>query len=80
LSGLDNAVRLELAEGAVTHVYIRVFNTNSATYLNLRLDSIADRGWRTVATASAYGAWLGGMGALFVTQFIFFYFDRKVQY
>lgn len=80
LSGLDNAVRLELVEGMTTAVYIRILNTNSATYLNLRLDSVADRAWRTVATASAYGAWFGGMGALFVTQFIFFYFDRKVRY
>lgn len=80
LSGLDNAVRLEFAEGTPTHVYIRVFNTNSSTHLNLQLRSVEERGRQVAATASAFGIWLGGMGALFVTQFVFFYFDRKAQY
>jgi two-component system, sensor histidine kinase LadS len=80
LLGLDHAVPVDVADGKVTQVYIRVLNTNSATYLNLRLASAADHAWQSTATASIYGAWLGGMGVLFVTQFIFFYFDRRAQY
>lgn len=80
LSGIDNAVRLNFAEGNSTHVYIRVFNTNSSTHLNLQLRSVEERGRQVAATASAFGIWLGGMGALLVTQFVFFYFDRKAQY
>jgi signal transduction histidine kinase len=80
LSGLDNAVRLDFTEGVSTYVYIRVFNTNSSTHLNLQLRSVEERGRQVAATASAFGIRLGGMGALLVTQFVFFYFDRKTQY
>lgn len=80
LSALDNVVRLDFAEGMSTHVYIRVFNTNSSTHLNLQLRSVEERGRQVAATASVFGIWLGGMGALLVTQFVFFYFDRRAQY
>ncbi|MGO4675484.1 ATP-binding protein [Bosea sp. 2YAB26] len=80
LSALDYAIRLDLAEGATTRVFIRVRNGNSATYLNLRLTSAEDYAAGAALDASLYGAWLGGMGVLLVTQLVFFYFDRKAQY
>lgn len=80
ISGLDNAVLLEFAAGEITHVYVRVLNTNSSSHLNLQLASAEGRGRTTTATASALGLWFGGMGALLITQFVFFYFDRKAQY
>lgn len=80
ISALDYAVRLDLAEGATTRVFIRVLNTNSATYLNLRLGSVEDHTSEAVVKASLYGGWFGGMGVLLVTQLVFFYFDRKAQY
>lgn len=80
LSGLDYAVRLDLTEGATTRVFIRVLNGNSATYLQLRLAAAEDYAAGAALDASLYGAWLGGMGVLLVTQLVFFYFDRKAQY
>ncbi|MGO4832708.1 7TM-DISM domain-containing protein, partial [Rhizobiaceae sp. 2RAB30] len=80
ISGLDNAVRLEFVTGETTYVYVRILNTNSSTHLNLELVSPEERGRGTTATASAFGMWLGGMAVLLITQFVFFYFDRKAQY
>nr|WP_249158032.1 sensor histidine kinase [Bradyrhizobium sp. U87765 SZCCT0048] len=80
LSGLDNAVRLEFRPGVPTEVYIRIFNTNSSTHLNLQLGSVEERGRHAAAIASIFGIWFGGMGALCITQLVFFYFDRKAQY
>jgi two-component system, sensor histidine kinase LadS len=80
ISALDNAVMLSFAEGMPTEVYVRIFNTNSFTNLNLQLGSVEKRGRQAAATASIYGVWLGGMSTLFITQFVFFYFDRRAQY
>lgn len=80
ISALDYAVRLDFAEGATTRVFIRILNSNTATYLNLQLGSVEDHTSRVAMSASLYGAWLGGMGVLLVTQLVFFYFDRKAQY
>lgn len=80
ISALDYAVRIELAEKATTHVFIRILNTNSATYLGLRLGSVANHISWAAMNASLFGAWLGGMGVLLITQLVFFYFDRKTQY
>lgn len=80
ISGLDYAVRLDLAEGATTRVYIRVLNGNTATYLNLRLGSVEGQAARVAMEATLYGLWLGGMGVLLVIQLVFFSFDRKAQY
>ncbi len=80
ISALDYAVRLDFAEGATTRVFIRILNNNTATYLQLQLGSAEDHAARVAMNASLYGAWLGGMGVLLVTQLVFFFFDRKSQY
>lgn len=80
ISALDYAVRLDFTEGATTRVFIRILNNNTATYLHLQLGSDEDHTSRVVVSASLYGAWLGGMGVLLVTQLVFFYFDRKARY
>ncbi|CAM5761732.1 sensor histidine kinase [Bosea minatitlanensis] len=80
ISALDYAVRLDFTEGATTRVFIRILNSNTATYLLLQLGSIEDHTSRVVMSASLYGVWFGGMGVLLVTQLVFFYFDRKAQY
>lgn len=80
ISALDYAARLDFTEGATTRVFIRILNSNTATYMHLQLGSVEDHASRVAMNASLYGAWLGGMGVLLVTQLVFFYFDRKSQY
>lgn len=80
ISALDYAVRLDLAEGATTRVFMRILNRNTATYLHLRLGSVENHTFAVAMNASLFGAWFGGMGVLLVIQLVFFYFDRKTQY
>ncbi|WP_416408121.1 ATP-binding protein [Agrobacterium rosae] len=80
ISSVENVVKIELAPGEATTVYIRVYNINSFTQLNMRLDPETEGAVRLAATGIAYGIWFGGMCVLFVTQLVFFWFDRKPQY
>lgn len=80
ISALDYAVRLDLAEGATTRVFMRILNGNTATYLHLSLGSVENHTFAVAMNASLFGAWFGGMGVLLVIQLVFFYFDRKTQY
>lgn len=79
-SGLDNAVRLEFAAGETTSVYIRLRNINSFTQVNLGLETIEGHTRTSAVVGGIYGAWFGGMGVLFVTHLVFFYFDRRERY
>lgn len=80
ISSLDNAVRVQFEQGDTTRVLIRILNTNSSSHLSIRLATEEDHARTELATTTAFGVWFGGMGVLFVTQLVFFYFARRTQY
>ncbi len=80
ISGLDDAVRVQFAQGETTRIFVRILNTNSSSHLSLRLATVEEHARAELATTTAFGIWFGGMGVLFVTQLVFFYFARKAQY
>ena len=80
ISGLDNAVRVQFTQGDVTRIFVRILNTNSSSHLSIRLATAEDHARALLATTTAFGIWFGGMGALFVTQLVFFSFARRPQY
>lgn len=80
ISGIDNAVTLAFAAGKTTTVYVHVVNHNSATQLSLHLGEEQNHGRQLVTGGLLYGAWFGGMGILFLTQLVFFFFSRRVEY
>lgn len=80
ISGLMPSVFVDLAEGQLTPVYVRVLNYNTATQINLYLEPQSRLSVRRISTGLSLGAWFGGMLILLVVQVVFFYFDRKEIY
>ncbi|WP_343315402.1 sensor histidine kinase [Brucella sp. BE17] len=80
ISGIDDAVALTFSAGKTTTVYIHVVNHNSVTQLSLRLEEENNHGRQLVTGGLLYGVWFGGMGTLFLTQLVFFFFSRKAEY
>ncbi|MES5097684.1 sensor histidine kinase [Agrobacterium sp. BA1120] len=80
ISGISPAVRLDFSSGQTSTVYIRLSNTGSFTQLHLRLEPRESVPLRRVTDGLTFGVWFGAMAALFLTQLVFFHFDRKVRH
>ncbi|WP_283180155.1 sensor histidine kinase [Gemmobacter sp. 24YEA27] len=80
ISGLMDAVRLDLKPDRATVVLIRIENRNSSTQVDLRLHPEQNHIIFVTTSALIYGLWFGGMAIMVMIQFVFLYYDRKPQY
>lgn len=80
LSNIEDAVRLDFAAGKTTMVFIRIVSPTSSVHINFSLTPVDDYSYESVSRSSVFGVWFGAMGALVIIQFVFFYFDRRIEY
>ena len=80
LSGLYDAVTLDLVAGETTLVYVRMAAIGSAVTTDVRVYPAEERPWRETLSHLAVGMWFGSMAILIVIQLVFFYYDRKARY
>lgn len=77
LSGLDDAVELDLRAGQTRLVYIRLASTGSSLTTEVQVYPREDWPSRQTAFLLVAGAWFGGMAILGIVQLVFFHYDRK---
>ncbi|PZR55842.1 MAG: hypothetical protein DI537_54530, partial [Stutzerimonas stutzeri] len=78
LSGLDNAVELDLVAHAPALAYVRLAAVDSALATDVHVYPREVAPYRQTASVLLAGIWFGGMGILGVVQLVFFYYDRRL--